>query len=115
MKYLVLAVIFVGEFLFIFLEIYFANKFKDSGTTAEVFKYLLLAIPFAVVFSLLILWGYIYGYRVFEKIWVITIISWSSILIIEPTLNYLIFKEVPAGNTLIAGGLAVAAIIISIL
>ncbi|MFH1112166.1 MAG: hypothetical protein V1712_03840 [Patescibacteria group bacterium] len=115
MKYLVLAAIFVGEFLFIFFEIFLANKFKDGGTSSEVFKYLLLVVPFAVVFSVLILWGYIYGYRVFEKIWVITIISWSSILIIEPALNYLIFKEVPAGNTLIAGGLAVAAIVISIL
>ncbi len=115
MKILILLAIFIGELMFIFFEIYLAHKFRASVDSARVIKTLILVVPWAAVFSLLILWGYIYGYKYFEKIWVITIISWSSILIIEPALNYLIFKEMPAGNTLVASLLAVAAIIVSIL
>jgi hypothetical protein len=115
MKVWVLVAIFVGEFLFIFFEIFLANKFKDAGTISQIFGYLLWVVPVAALFSLLILWGYIYGYRTFAKIWIITIISWSAILIIEPTLNYFIFKELPQGKTLLAGLLAVAAIIISVI
>lgn len=115
MKFWVLAAIVIGEFLFIFFEIFFASKFKDAGSTSQIVTYLLWAAPVAAIFSGLILWGYIYGYRTFEKIWIITIISWSAILVIEPLLNYFIFKELPAGKTLVAGLLAVAAIVISII
>lgn len=115
MKFIILLAIFIGEFLFIFFEIYLAGKFRTGGNTADITKTILLVVPWAVIFSLLILWGYIYGYKYFEKIWIITIISWSSILIIEPVLNYLIFKELPVGNTLVASVLAVVAIIVSVL
>ncbi len=115
MKFWVLLVTVVGELLFIFLEIFFANKFKDTDFASQITTYLLLIASMVVAFSILILWGYIYGYRTFEKIWVITIISWSSILVIEPLLNYFIFKELSAGKTLVARLLAVSAIIISVI
>ena len=114
MKLLTAVLIFGGELLGIFLEIFFAGKFRNNGSFREITKYLLLSIPFFVVSFLLLLTGYIYGVRYYQKIWVITILSWSSIVLVEPVLNYFIFKEVPSGNTLIAGILAFSAILISI-
>lgn len=114
MKVLALAAIFCGEFIGIFLEIFLANKFRAEGTFSEITKMLLFLIPFFIISFVLLLFGYIYGFRSYQKIWVVTIVSWSSIVLIEPFLNYILFHQAPSGNTLIAGAFALLAIFISI-
>lgn len=115
MKLLILASIFLGELIGVYLEISLASKFETVGSFGEVGKFILLLTPLFVISFLLLLLGYIYGYRSFNKIWIITIVSWSSILLVEPILNYFIFNELPQGRILISGILAIVAIVISIL
>lgn len=115
MKFAVLAAIFGGEFIGVFLEIFLANKFRASGSFPHIFKNLLLLIPLFIISFFLLLLGYIYGFRAYQRIWVITIVSWSSIVLVEPVLNYFLFHELPSGNTLLAAILALAAIVVSIL
>lgn len=114
MKFIILLFIFLGEFIGIALEIILASKFRSSENFPEILKWLIFLIPFFVLSFVLLLIGYIYGYRYFQKIWIITIVSWSSIVLIEPILNYLIFKELPQGKIIFSGVLALAAIAISI-
>ncbi len=92
------------------MEIILTDKFRSGGNAGQIFKTLVLLIPLFVLCLALILLGYIYGYRSFQKIWVITIVSWSSIILVEPALNYIIFKEAPSGRTLWAALLVVCAI-----
>ena len=115
MKIVVLGLIFIGEAIAIGLEIFFTSKFRSEGSFAEIIKYLMIAAPLAAACVIFITIGYIYGFRYFNKIWVVTIISWSSIIMIEPILNYFLFKELPSGKILISAILAILAIIISIL
>ncbi|GEM_PF-3555848 len=115
MKLVILASIFLGEFIGVYLEISLASKFKALGSFSEIGKFILLLTPLFIISFILLLFGYIYGYRNFNKIWVITVVSWSSIILVESTLNYFIFNELPRGKTLISGVLAIVAIVISIL
>jgi hypothetical protein len=115
MKLLILILIFLGELIGVYLEIALASKFKVNGSFSDILRFLFLLSPiFIICFSILLI-GYIYGYRSFNKIWVVTIVSWSSILVVETLLNYFIFYELPRGKTLIGGILAIAAIVISII
>ena len=114
MKFIVLFLLFLGEFISIALEIILAGKFKSSGNLSEILKVFVYLIPIFILCLVFLLLGYIYGYRYFRKIWIVTIISWSSIVLVEPILNYIIFKELPSGKVVIASVLALAAIFISI-
>ena len=114
MKLLVLGVVFMGEAVAVFLELYLANRFRGQGTFPEISRAILLLVPLFIISFVLLLYGYTYGFRAFQKIWAISIISWGSILLVEPFLAYYFFQEFPSGNTLVAGILALAAIIISV-
>lgn len=114
MKFIIILFIFLGEFIGIALEIILANKFRASENFPEILKWLIFLIPFFVLSFVLLSIGYIYGYRHFQKIWIITIVSWSSIVLIEPILNYLILKELPQGKIIVSGLLALSAIAISV-
>jgi hypothetical protein len=115
MKLLPLLAIFAGEAVAIFLEIYLAHRFEAQGSFGEVARAILLLLPIAALAVGLLLLGYIYGIRSLRQIWLVTIISWSSIVLIEPVLNYWFFRELPGARTILAGCLALAAIIVSIL
>ena len=113
MKFLILFLIFLGEAIGVYLEIDLASKFKVNGSFGDILRYVLILSPVLILCLVLLLFGYIYGYRNFQKIWVVTIISWSSIVVVETFLNYLILHEIPKGRTLIGGILAIPAIVIS--
>ncbi len=55
----------------------------------------------SVVGSILIIVGYFYGISVVKNIWLVTIVSWGTIVIVEPIISYVVFKTVPQGNILI--------------
>jgi hypothetical protein len=115
MKLLPLLAIFAGEVIAIFLEIYLAHRFETQGSFGEVARAVVFLLPVAALGVGLLLLGYIYGIRSLRQIWLVTVISWSSIVLIEPVLNYWFFRELPGARTVIAGFLALAAIVISIL
>ena len=113
-KTLALVGIFLGELIGVGLEITLADKFRTENLR-EILRFLILISPLFIVCLLLLLLGYIYGFRSFQKIWIVTIVSWSSIILIEPIFNYFIFHELPSNKTWVAGVFALTAIVISII
>jgi hypothetical protein len=45
--------------------------------------------------------GYVISYATFKNIWVVSAVSVTSILIVEPALSYLVFRELPGRGAII--------------
>jgi len=104
--------IFGGEALAIYQEMMVARAAKLSGLTPKLGMWLFLWMAFA---GGLLLVGYFLGYLSFKNIWVVTVISIGSILIAEPLLIMLLFKEAPTTGAwigLVCAVLGIAAAII---
>ena len=110
-KILVLILIFFGEAIVILAEMLGAKNHSISSQLFTVIfgkMFLVMTVGGALLVS-----GYIWGYSVFKNIWIVSAISITSILLIEPTLAYFIFHELPTKGALIglllgATGLAAA-------
>jgi hypothetical protein len=85
-KLLAIILLIIGEAISIYIELILAKGNKNILYLSMIF---ILATPF-------LLYGYILGYSVFKNIWIVSVISITSILIIEPVLCYMIFKELPS-------------------
>lgn len=93
LKILVVLLIFLGESLAIYAEMIAARtKLLTSQTILQVFLKTFLIIIIAGAFLIL---GYILGFSKFKNIWIVSITSITSILIVEPILAYTIFHQLP--------------------
>ena len=99
-KILVVWLIFIGEALSIYAEIIGAKNFSVAGARffSPLFWRLLILIIAAGVCLLV---GYMLGFKVFQNIWIITVTSLMGILIVEPVLNYIVFRQLPGHGSLI--------------
>jgi hypothetical protein len=99
LQIITIILLFVGESLAIYSEIAGANKIIaqnkiSAGTFLQFFVLITLAgVP--------LLFGYFIGIQVFKNIWIVSITSILSILIVEPVLAYVIFKQFPTNGALI--------------
>ncbi len=50
----------------------------------------------AAMGNIILVFGYVLGIRSFKDIWIVTVISVTSIIILEPIMNYSIFREAPS-------------------
>jgi len=91
--------IFCGETIFIFAEIKIAHVLGANNSNFRLVFIIMLAITF--ISSVLLLNGYYFGYKAFKNIWTIGAISICSILLVEPILSYVIFRELPSKGTTI--------------
>ncbi len=89
--------IFIGEFIAIYAEILTSKRFSLDQTASIILKGFLVA---AVAGAFLIA-GYALGFKAFKNIWIVSVISITSILIIEPILDYTIFNQLPTRGALI--------------
>lgn len=104
-----IAAIAIGECLAVFTEIHSAknSSLLSVPMSSVMGRAFLLLIPA----TCLIVLGYAYGIRAFGNIWVVSVISLTSILVIEPILDYAIFGQMPtrgAGIGLVFGALGFA-------
>jgi len=98
-KILVIALLFVGEALSIYAEMVGAK----SGNIASqpffsVFAKMFLIITIAGGFLIA---GYMLGFKAFESIWIVSVASITSILIVEPILAYAFFQQMPTTGAVI--------------
>ena len=91
LKIIGIVLLIIGEALSIYIELSLARRPSNVLGMSIIF---ILATPF-------LLYGYMIGYSAFKNIWIVSIISITSILIIEPVLAYLIFKELPTRGAFI--------------
>ncbi len=90
MKAISILLIVLGEAIAIYAEMFIARRYEASGIRA-----LWPAFLFITVAGILLVLGYLYGYRAFKNIWIVAVISIGAILVIEPLLAWSMFHEIP--------------------
>ncbi len=92
-KIFVLILILMGEALSIYAEMVGArNHSISSQPFLQIFLKMFLLIVLAGGFLIA---GYMLGFNVFKNIWIVSVASITSILIVEPILAWIIFNQVP--------------------
>lgn len=89
--------IFGGESLAILAEMLAARAYTNQPFVQAFLKVFLMMI----VGGGFLVAGYILGFRLFQNIWVVSVVSITSILIMEPLLIYLVFNQAPTRGGLI--------------
>lgn len=105
-KILVLVLLFVGEALAIYAEMVGA---KSNAIASQPFLqiFLKMFLLFALAGGFLIA-GYMLGFNAFKNIWIVSAVSITSILIVEPILAWTIFHQVPTAGAI--GGFVLGAV-----
>jgi len=104
-KLIPLLLIFIGESLAIYSEVIGAKNINNFSTTFwKMFGLMTCAGLFLVA-------GYMFGMKYLQNIWVISAISIASIVVMEPLITYVIFKELPSKGALLGLILGVLAIL----
>lgn len=91
-KALALVLLLGGELLTISLELLAARSARRPlamGSTALAFAGMALA-------GVALFYSYRLGYRVFDNIWIVMVLSIASITVIEPVAAFLLFSESPS-------------------
>jgi hypothetical protein len=111
-KILVLILIFAGEALSIYAEMIGAKtNYVASQPVLQIFLKMFLLIILAGGFLII---GYALGFAAFKNIWVVSVTSITSILIVEPLLAWTIFQQVPSAGAGIGFVLGVIGLFVSI-
>lgn len=107
MKLVGLILILFGETLAILTELTGAKYTGDTFSTRLFFRLLALMI----IAGAFLLAGYMLGFINFKNIWIVSAVSITSILIIEPVLNYFYLNQLPTRGALIGFILGVIGLI----
>jgi hypothetical protein len=92
-KIFAIILILFGEMITIYAEMILArNNFSNPPSFLKVFWQPFLIM---VIGGTLLITGYFTGFGAFKNIWIVSVISITSILIIEPILAYTIFHQLP--------------------
>ena len=99
MKIIVILLIFLGESLAIGAEMFAARTHSvESKPFLNVFLKMFLVI---IVGGAFLIAGYMLGLGAFKSIWIVSVASITSILIMEPVIAYLVFQQLPARGAII--------------
>lgn len=92
-KLISIGLLFFGEALVIYAEILSAKMFY---TQSRPFWFVISRVGTAAFISaFMLLCGYMFGLQAFKNIWIISVISITSILLAEPILAYFITHQLP--------------------
>lgn len=97
-KIVAVAAIFVGEALSIIAELIASRQFGKAGGDVT------MLLPMFVLISVggvLLVFGYALGYMHLKNIWIIVAISVGAILVVEPVLAFILFRDVPTAGSLV--------------
>ena len=98
-KFLAATTIIFGELVGIYAEIFGARYYH---TRAETFARVFVKIwPLIFISGIFLLSGYMLGLKNFKNIWVVSVISITSILIIEPFMAYFVGGQTPTKGALL--------------
>ena len=92
-KLLSIGLLFFGEALIIYAEILSARMFF---TESRPFWFVISRVGAAAFIStFMLLCGYMFGLAAFKNIWIVTVISITSILFAEPVITYFVSHQLP--------------------
>lgn len=90
-KILMVVLIFLGESFSIYAEMIMAKNYSNTS-----FVNIFLKMIFVIIIAgFFLIAGYMFGFKSFKNIWIVSVISITSILIMEPILAYIIFHQLP--------------------
>ncbi len=98
-KLLAIALLLVGEAFSVYAEMIAAKEHalaNQSFQTIFIKAFCQMAIAGALLIA-----GYMLGYRSFRNIWMVSALSITSILLMEPLIGYLVFLQIPTRGALI--------------
>jgi len=98
-KFGIVAVIFIAEAASILSEILAAKYYADPG--ASFWKIFIRLSLYTLFFASFIIAGYMFGLRYFKNIWIVSVISITSILIAEPIIAFTVFRQTPTKGALL--------------
>lgn len=107
LKTLSILLIILGELLAIYAEVQAARK----GFTFASFFPAVFVITLAG--GMLVI-GYVLGVAAFGDIWVVSVISITSIIVAEPIVNYMVFRDLPSIGTAVGFGLGALGLVVSL-
>lgn len=58
-------------------------------------------LPLIIIAGILLLSGYMLGLKAYKNIWIVSVISITSILIAEPIINYTVTHQLPTKGAFI--------------
>ncbi len=90
-----LILLFVGESLAIYAEVIAARNISNFSNTFW------RAAILVTVGGLLLVLGYMLGIKQWQNIWIVGVVSITSIVIMEPIITYGVFQEIPTRGVLI--------------
>jgi hypothetical protein len=106
-KLLAIFLVFLGELFAVYAET-FAVKFSLwSGGFWKMFLIMVLG-------GFLLVAGYVLGYRAYQNLWIITVISITTLLIAEPLVILVFFKQIPTVGAIIGFILGIIGLFCSI-
>jgi hypothetical protein len=110
-KILVVALLVAGESLSIYAEMIGArNNQIAAQPILRIFLLMFLLITIAGGFLIA---GYMLGFNAFKNIWIVSAVSITSILIVEPILAWTVFQQLPTTVAVIGLVLGVVGLIAS--
>lgn len=107
MKILALVLLFLGETLVIYAEELGAKVFRATGHLGYTFIHTLAPL---VVGSVFLVFAYMLGLKYFHNIWIVSAVSFGSILLVEPLFDFFYIGQAPtlgSGLGMIFGALGI--------
>lgn len=92
MKALALLLLFAGETLVIYAEEIGARTYAHSTGFFSAFVPTLIPLVVGAVF---LVTSYMLGFKYFQNIWIVSAISFGSIILVEPLFDYFYIGQVP--------------------
>ncbi len=104
-RFVIIALIVMGEALSIYAELLGAQQYAAGNRELwPIFLKMFGLIACAGGFLVL---GYILGFGTFKNIWIVSVISMTSILVIEPFISYALFHQLPTRGALLGLGFGI--------
>jgi hypothetical protein len=95
MTYLVLVLLFLGEFFAIYAEEIAAKLYGASSHPATFVQSLAHAAVPLVIGATCLLVAYALGLRYLHNIWIVSAVSFASILLVEPAFDFYYIGQTP--------------------
>ena len=92
MKFLALALLFLGESTVIYAEELGAKLYAATGNFGLTIVHTLIPLIIGALFLVI---AYMLGLKYFQNIWIITAVSFGSILLVEPLFNFFYIGQSP--------------------
>ncbi|OGT36653.1 MAG: hypothetical protein A3F11_11565 [Gammaproteobacteria bacterium RIFCSPHIGHO2_12_FULL_37_14] len=99
LKVVTILFLFFGEAFSVYSEMVAAKSHQialESSSSIYIKACLLIAMA-----GCLLIAGYMIGYKSYRNIWIVSAMSITSILIMEPLIGYIVFQQLPTRGALI--------------